>query len=190
LFSVFSFLIGCFSADYAEKSLVGDANGGCMSWFWKSFLCLFCSCCFCSARADLDFFSRRCHSDKEYAKNIEVKAYFVTKDQVAKAFSEENAEIVQKSNKELYNEVVFLLVRCKNFGDHSSYGTINCRISHREDPISANQESSNEVEVMQMPDHMKSFYNSVHPLGGGTIPNDDKVSVVRCEWKNLYTMKN
>ena len=89
-----------------------------MPRFLKSILCLFCSCCLCSsAKADnLDPLSRMYLSDKKYAKNIEVKGYLVTKDQVAKLFSEENGEVLQKTNKELHDKEFFLLIRCKNFG--------------------------------------------------------------------------
>lgn len=152
-----------------------------MSRFWKSFLCLFCSCCFCSARADdLNLVSRAYLSDKKYAKNIEVKAYLVTKDQLAKLFNEENVEIIQKSNKELYGREIFLLVRCKNFGEYRSFGTLNCKISNRGDPIS--------IEIMMMPGYMKSFYDSVLHMYGGIIPNDNEIPTVNCEWKSLYTM--
>jgi hypothetical protein len=44
------------SLELVRDSFAMQTNGGWMSQFWKSFLCLFCSCCFCSARADLDFF--------------------------------------------------------------------------------------------------------------------------------------
>jgi hypothetical protein len=153
-----------------------------MSRFWKNILYLFCSCCFCSsAKADdLDAASRAYLSDKKYAKNIEVKAYLVTKDQVAKLFGKENGEITQKPNGELYGREIFLLVRCKNVGDYRAFGTINCKLSNRSDPIS--------VEIAMMPGYMKSFYDSVLPMYSGSVPNDNKVPTISCEWKSLYTM--
>ena len=153
-----------------------------MSRFWKNILCLFCSCCFCSSTKanDLDPASHAFLSDEKYAKNIEVKAYLVTKDQIAKLFGEENGEITQKPNKELHGRLVFLLIRCKNFGDYRSFGTINCRISNRGDPIS--------VEITMMPGYMRSFYDSVLPINTGSIPNDNKTPIISCEWKSLYTI--
>jgi len=153
-----------------------------MSRFWKNVLCLFCSCCFCSSAKtdDLDPASRAYLSDKKYAKNIEVKAYLVTKDQVAKLFSEENGEITQKTNKELYGREIFLLVRCKNFGDYRSFGTINCKIPNCGGAIS--------IEIMMMPGYMKSYYDSVIPVEKGLISNDNKTPVISCEWKSLYTI--
>ena len=152
-----------------------------MSRFWKSFLCLFCSCYFCSAKADdLDLLSRAYLSNKKYAKNIEVKAYLVTKDQVAKVFSEDNVEISQKTNKELYGQELFLLVRCKNFGNHQSFGTLNCKFSESGTPIS--------IEIMMMPGYMKSFHDSVLYIGGGSVFNDNNSPLISCEWKRLYTI--
>ena len=119
-------------------------------------------------------------SDKKYAKNIEVKAYLVTKDQVAKLFSEENGEVVQKTNKELYDKEVFLLVRCKNFGDYMAFGTLNCQLPNCGSPIS--------IEIMMMPGYMKSFYDTVFPIEGGLIRNDSKAPNITCKWKHLYTM--
>jgi hypothetical protein len=153
-----------------------------MSRFWKNILCLFCSCCFCSsAKADdLDPASGAYLSDKKYAKHIEVKAYIVTKDQVAKVFSEENVELTQKTNKELYGQEVYLLVRCKNKGDYRPFGTLNCQLSNSGSPIS--------IEIMMMPGYMKSFRDTVFPLYGGGIPNDNKLPVITFEWKSLYTI--
>jgi len=157
-------------------------KGRFMSRFWKIILCWCCSFCFCSsAKAeDLDLLSRAYLADKKYAKNIEVKAYLVTKDQVAKLFSEENGEITQKSNKELYGQEIFLLVRCKNFGDYQSFGTLNCNFSEGGIPIS--------IEIMMMLGYMKFFGDSVVPMYRGIVPNDNKVPAISCEWKRLYTI--
>lgn len=143
---------------------------------------LLCSCCLCSsAKADgLDPLSRMYLSDKKYAKNIEVKGYLVTKDQVSRLFSEENGEIIQKTNKELHGREVFLLIRCKNFGDYRAFGTLNCQLPNCESPMS--------IEVMMMPGYMKFFYDTVLPVEGGLIRNDNKSPNITCEWKHLYTI--
>ncbi|VHO03596.1 hypothetical protein [Candidatus Rhabdochlamydia sp. T3358] len=134
---------------------------------WKSVLFLFCICFFCNvARADgLDLFSHLYLSNKKYAKNIEVHAYLVTKEQVAKLFSEENAEVTQKTNKELYGQEVFLLVRVKNNGEYMSFGLLNCKISNQGVPIT--------IEIGMMPGggNMKFFHDSVLYIGKGFIPN-------------------
>lgn len=153
-----------------------------MSRFWKNILCLFCSCCLCSSAKsdDLDLLSRAYLSNKKYAKNIEVKVYLVTKDQVSRVFVEDNAEIIQKTNKELYNKNLFLLVRCKNFGDYSAFGTLNCKFPGGNIPIS--------IEIMMMPGYMKFFGDSVLPMYKGIVPNDENSPVITYEWNSLYTM--
>src|SRR3990167_2751728 len=144
-----------------------------MSRFSKFILSLFCGCCLCSsAKADdfLDPASRAYLSNKKYAKNIEVKGYLVTKDQLAKIFSEENEEVVQKTNKELCKaREVFLLIRCKNFGDYRAFGTLKCKRSNRD---------LASIEVVMMPGYMKSFYDSVLPGYRGIIPNDDNTPII------------
>ena len=148
--------------------------------FSKFILSLFCGCCLCSyAKADgLDPISRAYLSDKKYAKNIEVKGYLVTKDQVAKLFNEKNGEVIQKTNKELFGREVFLLIRCKNFGDYRAFGTLKCKESDLDLTL---------IEIKMMPGYMKSFYDSVLHINSGIIPNDDNTPVITFEWKNLYT---
>ena len=154
-----------------------------MSRFLINILCLFCGCCLCSSvKADdfLDPASRAYLSNKKYAKNIEVKVYLVTKDQLAKLFSEENGEVIQKTNKELYKvREVFLLIRCKNFGDYRAFGTLKCKRSGGD---------LASIEIMMMPRHMKFFYDSVLPGYDGIIPNDDNTPTMTFEWESLYTI--
>ena len=116
----------------------------------------------------------------KYAKNIEVKAYIVTREQVAKLFMEKSGEIIQKTNKELHGREIFLLVRCKNIGDYRSLGTLNCRLVKQGVPIS--------IEIAMMPGSMQYFYDSVLPIYSGSIPNDDNTPEIRYEWKSLYTI--
>ena len=151
-----------------------------MPRFLKNILCLFCGCCLCSSvkAGGLDPVSHAFLSDMKYAKHIEIEAYIVTKDQVIKVFSEENAEVKQKTNKELYGQQIYLLVRCKNKGDYRSFGTLNCRLSNR---------GSVSIEIEMMPGYMKSFRNTILPLSGEDIPNDNKIPFFAFKWDNLYT---
>lgn len=153
-----------------------------MPKFWKSVLCLFCACCFCSsAKADdLDPLSRAYLSDKKYARNIEVQAYLATKDQVVKIFSEENVEVTQKTNKELYGQEIFLVVRVKNKGECMSRGLLNLTIPNRGIPIT--------IDIEMMPGYMRSFHDSALYLGDGLVPNDNKIPLIKHEWKSLYTI--
>jgi hypothetical protein len=151
-----------------------------MSRFWGNIICLFCICFFSFAIAnDVNLLSCFHFSDKKYAKNIEIYAYLITKDQVVKLFDEENGEVIQKTNKELYGQEVFLLVRCKNLGDSKSFGTLNCTIPSS-GPIS--------ITIMMMPRYMKSFYDSVLYMGNGLVPNDKEIPIISYEWKSVYTM--
>jgi hypothetical protein len=153
-----------------------------MTNFWKNILCLFSACFFCSsAKADdLDFLSRVYLSNKKYAKNIEVQAYLITKDQVARLFSEKDGKVIQKTNKELYEEEVFLLVRVKNNGEYMSFGLLNCTIPNRGVPIT--------FDIERMPGSMQSFHDSILYIGDGLISNNKETPVITYEWKSLYTM--
>ena len=64
--------------------------------------------------AKLDPESHAALSDLGYAKHIEVKCYLVTREQLAKVFANGNEIVVQKTNKDLYTQDLFLLVRCRN----------------------------------------------------------------------------
>jgi hypothetical protein len=148
-----------------------------MKNFWYFLFC----CCLCSSvkAVDLDPALHAYLSDRKYTKNIEVTGYLVTKDQLAKLFSEKNGKIVQKTNKELFGREVFLLVRCKNFGDYRAFDTLKCtRSSH----------DFASTEVMMMPGYMKSSYDTVLPGYSGVIPNDGNIPVLTFEWKDLYTI--
>lgn len=147
----------------------------------SKFILLFnwCLCSFVKA-VDLDPASHAYLSDRKYAKNIEVKGYLVTKDQLAKLFSEKNGKIVQKTNKELFGREVFLLIRCKNFGDYRAFGSLNCQLPNCGNPIP--------IRIMMMPGYMKFFRDTVIPIEGGLIRNDNKSPKITCKWKHLYTI--
>jgi hypothetical protein len=155
-----------------------------MTRVWKGVLFLLCICFFCNAaRADgLDLFSHLYLSNKKYAKNIEVHTYLITKDQVAKLFSEENAEVIQKTNKELYNyskKGIFLLIRCRNKGENAAFGILNCKIPNRGVPISI------DIDTLHADN---SFHDCVIHIDGGIDPNDNTLPIIIYKWKSLYTM--
>ncbi|HNA62047.1 MAG TPA: hypothetical protein PKW79_03110 [Rhabdochlamydiaceae bacterium] len=151
-----------------------------MTRFWKSVVGLFCLCCYSSLKSDgLDLFSRLYLSNKGYAKSIEVKAYLVTRDQVINVLKDDNFEIIQKRNSELHDQEVFLLIRCKNFGDYRAFGTLNCKILNVGLPLS--------IKVKMLPGYMESFYDSaIMQIDSETIPNNNDIPVVTYKWKHLY----
>jgi hypothetical protein len=148
---------------------------------YSKFILLF-SCCLCTSvkAVDLDPASHVYLSGKKYAKNIEVKGYLVTKDQLAKLFSEKNGEVIQKTNKDLHDKEVFLLIRCKNFGDYRAFSTLNCQLPNCGNPIP--------IRIMMMPGYMKFLRDTVMPIKGGLIRNDNKSPNITCQWKHLYTI--
>lgn len=123
-------------------------EGVCMAGFLKQLVCLLSLCCLCSYAKAEDSVTSAYLPNKKYAKNIEVKTYLVTKEQVAALFSEKNREIVQKTNKELYNKEVYLLVRCKNSGNCAAFGVLDCMMPNKGSPISV------DVTVMPNLPHM------------------------------------
>ncbi len=168
-----------------EKSYTWvSKNEDFMTRLWKGILFLFYICFFCNAaRADdVDLLSRFYFSNKKYAKNIEVHAYLITKDQVAKLFSEENTEVIQKTNKELYRKEIYLLTRVKNNGESPSCGLLNCKIPNRGVPITI------DIEMMPGGGNMKFFHDSVLYIGKGFIPNDNGTPSISYEWKSLYVL--
>lgn len=149
---------------------------------WKNILCLFFNLFICQVLAnDLEPISRVFFSNIKYEKYIEVKTYLVTKEQIAKLFSKDDIEITQKINKELFGREIFLLVRCKNFGEYKAFGIVNCRIGT---PGTGGMS----IEIKMLPSFMKIFYDSVLHMPSGIVPNDDKTPTISYEWKSLCTM--
>lgn len=126
----------------------------------------------------MDFLSKLSFSDKKYAKNIEVQTYLVTRDQVAELFSRENAEMIQKTNQDLYGREVFLLVRCKNTGEYAVFGTLKYEIENLNTPITIN--------IADLPAKMNRFHDCVIYMGNGFIPNNNQILNINYSWKELY----
>ncbi len=68
-------------------------------------------------------------SNKEYAKQIEVKTYILTQQQVAELFNEPDKEPVQLITEEL-NKIskIYFIVRAKNSGKKSAWGKLSCNV--------------------------------------------------------------
>ncbi|MGE0197904.1 MAG: hypothetical protein AB7S94_03975 [Simkaniaceae bacterium] len=130
--------------------------------------------------ARLDSESHALLSDPGYAKHIEVRCYLVNREQLVKLFSEKNVEIIQLTNDKLYSNDVYLLVRCKNKGKYRAFGTLQCFIPNRGDPIP--------VEIDFMGGHMTSFHDCVIYIISGTIDRDSDLPKIKYEWDCLYTM--
>lgn len=150
-----------------------------MNHIWKILLCFFCSCCLISsAGADLDFFSRLNLSNMKYAENIEVRTYLVTREQLAEFFKSEYGTVTQKTNAELYQKELFLLVRCRNKGNYKSFGIINFSLPN----------SDVELDILFMPGLMQSFQDSILYIGSGIIFSNNETPIITYKWKDLYTI--
>ena len=130
--------------------------------------------------AKLDPESHAALSDPGYAKHIEVKCYLVTREQLAKVFANRNEIVVQKTNKDLYAQDLFLLVRCRNKGKYVATGTLNCRPPSFGSPIP--------IEVVRMSSMKPEYHDSAIYIGNVIGFSNDEPPKIRCEWDYLYTM--
>ncbi|MCB1115754.1 MAG: hypothetical protein KDK71_04715 [Chlamydiia bacterium] len=130
--------------------------------------------------ARLDSASHGMLSNPEYSKYIEVQCYLVDRKQLGELFSEEKAIISQLPNDKLPLDDVYLLVRCRNKGNYRAFGTLNCFIPNRRDPIP--------LEVNMMNGNMKGYHDSVLQIHYGVSRSNKDVPKINCEWDCLYTM--
>ena len=99
--------------------------------------------------AKLDVASHAMLSDPKYAKQIEVQCYLVTREQLAELFTNQKTQIIKKSNKELYQKNIFLLVRSRNRGNHVAFGTLKCLPPNYGSPVS--------IDLARMWGHQTNF---------------------------------
>ncbi|MGE0197909.1 MAG: hypothetical protein AB7N99_01340 [Simkaniaceae bacterium] len=130
--------------------------------------------------ARLDPVSHAMFSNPGYAKHIEVQCYFVTREQLAKVFVNENEIVVQKTNKDLYHQGLFLLVRCRNRGEYVAAGTLNCC------PPSFG--SFIPIEVVRMQPMNATYHDCVIYIGSAIGFSNDELPKIKYEWDCLYTM--
>lgn len=119
-------------------------------------------------------------SDPGYAKHIEVKCYLVTREQLAKVFANGNETVVQKTNKDLYHQDLFLLVRCRNRGKYVAAGTLNC--------CPPNFASFIPIEVVRMQPMNPAYHDCVIYIGSAIGFSNDELPKIKYEWDCLYTM--
>lgn len=146
---------------------------------WKIILIFLFYLCNAGRAEEMDLLSQIYLSNKKYAKNIEVKAFLVTKEQVVEAFNDKNAQIIQKTNRELSNRELFLLVRCKNVGSYRAFGVLNCKLPDRGVPVS--------IEIDALPAN-NSVHDCVIYIDAGLDPNSNTTPIIICQWKSLYTI--
>ncbi|NGX49753.1 MAG: hypothetical protein K940chlam5_01357 [Candidatus Anoxychlamydiales bacterium] len=118
-------------------------------------------------------------SNKGYAKQIEVKTYVLTQEQVAQLFTDPNKEPIQLTVEELNkSDKNYFIVRVKNLGDIHAWGVLSCKARTVHNPF--------KIPIITIKDQ---FCDSVICLSGVVIA-EAKNSLypdMSYEWSELYT---
>ncbi len=121
-------------------------------------------------------------SNKSYAKQIEVKTYILTQEQVAKLFIDSNKEPIQLTVEELNkisNETKnrYIVIRVKNLGNLHAWGVLSCKTGLR-NPI-----------MIGIPSIKSTYSDYVICLSGIFIASSEQSSypATAYEWSELYT---
>ncbi len=130
--------------------------------------------------AKLDPESHAMLSNPAYAKHIEIQCYLVTREQLAEVFENEKLQVTQKSNKELYQKNLFLLVRCRNRGKHVAFGTLKCLPPNCGSPIS--------IDITRMWANQIDFNDYAIYLGSVIVFSNNELPQINYEWNCIYTM--
>ena len=131
------------------------------------------------AKADMNLVDRFLFSDKSYAKEIEVKAYIITREQACAALSDPPEQPTQLDNKALYGEKTYLFLQVRNTGKKHAWGTLACTVPRYHVPI--------KVPVFDMDDPKN--YNTYLLHLGVIVLTDNKSDApkISVEWDELYT---
>src|ERR1700677_4924697 len=78
------------------------------------------------AQADMNFIDRILFSDKSYAKEIEVKAYIITREQACAALCDPPVQPIQLDKSELVGKKKYLFLQVRNGGKKHAWGTLAC----------------------------------------------------------------
>ncbi|NGX49382.1 MAG: hypothetical protein K940chlam5_00980 [Candidatus Anoxychlamydiales bacterium] len=121
-------------------------------------------------------------SNKNYAKQIEVKTYILTQEQVAQLFKEPNKEPIQLTIEELNkisNETKnrYIVIRVKNLGNLHAWGVLSCKTGLR-NPI-----------MIGIPSIKPTYSDYVICISGIFIASPDQniYPATAYEWTELYT---
>ena len=128
-----------------------------------------------------DVMQKLLFSNKSYAKNIEVKTYILTQEQVAQLFREPNKEPHFFTSKELNNlarRKRYCVIRVKNLGKLNTWGILSCKIP-----------GINENVQVEIPTIEKYFCDYVVCISGVYVgPGENSpYPIVTYEWSELYT---
>lgn len=117
-------------------------------------------------------------SCSDYAKNIEVECYIVTRQQLSDLFNQKITNITQLPTKELnYPQEVYFLIRVKNTGNMATSGILHCFVPSCGFPYP--------IKVMYIPPKMDDYYDFVIRFDTGLISPWDSKPVITYEWNKL-----
>ncbi len=123
--------------------------------------------------------NRILYSNKSYAKQIEVKTYILTQEQVSDLFRDPSKEPTSLSVDEL-NHIsdIYLIIRAKNNGNKVAWGRLLCKTPGIQDPI--------QIDLPVV----RSFYCIYAVCIADVFISRNKKSKypdISYEWKELYT---
>jgi hypothetical protein len=128
------------------------------------------------------FFVRWFYSNRGYAKKIEVKPYLLNDEQVLQLLTHPEKDIRQPPQKDLYLKNANVVLRLKNHGGASAWGTLAWRIG--------NQQWS-KIDIDLPPSHAKHakrFNDFIIPVDIVVgIDKEDPPSGIQTKWDSLYT---
>ncbi len=118
-------------------------------------------------------------SNKKYAKQIEVKTYILTQEQVAKLFKEPNKDPVQLTVEGLNkSDKNYFIVRVKNLGELHAWGVLSCKVRCIHEPF--------KIPIFT---NRNQFCDSVIDISGTVIAEakNSPYPDMSYEWSELYT---
>ncbi len=131
------------------------------------------------AKADMKFVDWVLFSDKAYAKEIEVKAYIITREQACAALSDPPEQPTQLDKKDLYGHKTYLFLQVRNLGKKHAWGTLACTVPRYHVPIKA--------PIFDI-DNPNTYNTYILHLGSlGLVPSETGAPKISVEWDELYT---
>ena len=131
------------------------------------------------AKADMNLVDRVIFSDKSYAKEIEVKAYIITREQACVALCDPTQEPTQLDKKELGGNKTYLFLQVRNTGKKHAWGTLACKVPRYHIPI--------KVDISDL-DNSKNYNIYLLHLGSlAFVPSETGVPKISVQWDELYT---
>lgn len=130
-------------------------------------------------KADVKFIDWVLFSDKSYAKEIEVKAYIITREQACAALCDPPQLPTQLDKKELGGNKTYLFLQVRNTGKKHAWGTLACKVPRYHIPI--------KVDISDL-DNPKNYNTYLLHLGSlAFVPSETGTPKITVEWDELYT---